>query len=268
MIHEIYTHPWKFATKPFRIAGNLYYVGNADVSAYLLDTGEGLILIDTAFPQTVYLVLESIRMLGFDPHDITHILHSHGHYDHFGGTKAISALIGAKTYLGAEDIFILKDRQELSWAPEYGIEFYEAFDVDFPVSDGSEVALGRTTIECVGTPGHTPGALSFFFEVQDNGKPYRVGMHGGPGLNTLSDAYLAKYNLPRDNRTRYMQSLVKLREQHVDIFVGIHPNQSDVIGKSKRAKDGAPNPFIDPRCWTQFLDGLETNARTTFGERP
>ena len=53
MIHEIYTHPWKFATKPFRIAGNLYYVGNADVSAYLLDTGEGLILIDTAFPQTL-----------------------------------------------------------------------------------------------------------------------------------------------------------------------------------------------------------------------
>lgn len=67
MLPEILAHPWKFYVEPFRIAGGLYFVGNADVSVYLIDTGDGLILLDTAFPQTLYLLLESIRRLGFDP---------------------------------------------------------------------------------------------------------------------------------------------------------------------------------------------------------
>ena len=67
MLTEICSRPWKFAVAPFRVIGNVYYVGNSNVSSHLIDTGDGLILLDTAFPQTVYLLLESIRRLGFDP---------------------------------------------------------------------------------------------------------------------------------------------------------------------------------------------------------
>ena len=122
---DICMHPWKYYVEPFRIAGNLYYVGNSDVSSHLIDTGQGLILLDTAFPQTVYLLLESIRRLGFNPDDIRLILHCHGHYDHFGGTRVLVELsrsrfqAGAKTALGEADIEILKERPDLSWAPEY-----------------------------------------------------------------------------------------------------------------------------------------------------
>jgi len=128
---DICMHPWKYYVQPFRIAGNLYYVGNSDVSSHLMDTGQGLILLDTAYPQTVYLLLESIRRLGFDPDDIRLILHCHGHYDHFGGTRALVELTGAKTALGEEDIEILKERPDLSWAPEYGLEFYETWRTDY-----------------------------------------------------------------------------------------------------------------------------------------
>ena len=128
MAARICTHPWEFRTDGFCIAGNLYYVGNKDVSCHLIDTGEGLILLDTAFPQSVYLLLESIRSLGFDPYDIKYIVHSHGHYDHFGGTKALVELTGAKTFLGEEDIKILNEAQAMSWANEYEVFFYEKFE--------------------------------------------------------------------------------------------------------------------------------------------
>jgi metallo-beta-lactamase class B len=105
MKEDICIHPWKYTIEPFRIVGPLYYVGNEKVSSHLVDTGSGLILLDTTFPQTTYLLLESIRQLGFDPADIRLILHSHGHYDHFGGTRAIVELTQAKTAMG-ETIFL------------------------------------------------------------------------------------------------------------------------------------------------------------------
>ena len=94
MIAYICCRPWEFRVEPFRIAGNVHYVGNSDVSSHLIDTGDGLILLDTAFPQTVYLLLESVRRLGFRPDDLRWIVHCHGHYDHFGGTRALGELTG------------------------------------------------------------------------------------------------------------------------------------------------------------------------------
>ncbi|MBC8236568.1 MBL fold metallo-hydrolase [bacterium] len=261
---DICMQPWKYHVKPFRIAGNLYYVGNSDVSSHLIDTGQGLILLDTAFPQTVYLLLESIRRLGFNPDDIRYILHCHGHYDHFGGTRAIVELTGAKTALGEDDIEILKARPELSWAPEYGVEFYETFEVDEPLVDGQIISLGNISIDCLHIPGHTPGSMSYFFEINDGGNTYTVGIHGGPGLNTLSEEYLSKYELLLSRRTDYMNSLQQLKKREVDVFIGAHPGQNATLMKQSLMKDGK-NPFLDKTAWQKFLETLEESAKTEFG---
>ena len=257
---EICMHPWKFAVEPFRIAGNLYYVGNSSVSAHLIDTGEGLILLDTTYPQTVYLLLESIRRLGFDPGDIKYIMHSHGHYDHFGGTRAIVELTGAKTFLGAADIEFLTERPELTWAPEYGVDFHEAFEVNTALAGGETVKLGDAAIECVHTPGHTPGTMSWFFDVREKGKSYRVGAHGGPGLNTLSDEFLEENNLPRSNRQDFLKSLQILKKREVDIFIGLHPGQSNTLERAA-AMTETHNPFIDPGAWPAALAEREKDIR-------
>ena len=89
---------------PFRIFGNLYFVGTTFVSSHVIDTGEGLILLDSGYPQCTYLVTEGMRRLGLDPMDIKYILHSHGHYDHIGGTRALVELTGTKTIIGREDV--------------------------------------------------------------------------------------------------------------------------------------------------------------------
>ena len=75
MVEDIRIHPWNYDVEPFRITNGLYYVGNKFLSSHLIDTGDGLILLETTFPQTVYFLLESIRRLGFDPHDIHTISH-------------------------------------------------------------------------------------------------------------------------------------------------------------------------------------------------
>jgi metallo-beta-lactamase class B len=256
-------HPWKYYVKPFRISGNLYYVGNSDVSSHLIDTGQGLILLDTAFPQTVYLLLESIRRLGFNPNDIRYIIHCHGHYDHFGGTRAMVELTRAKTALGKDDIEILEARPELSWAPEYGVEFYETFEVNEPLVDGQIISLGNTSIECMNIPGHTPGSISYFFEIIDGGNAYTVGIHGGPGLNTLSEEYLSKYGLPLSRRDDYMNSLQRLKKRSADIFIGAHPGQNSTLAKQALMKDGK-NPFLDKTAWQKFLATLEEDAKKTF----
>lgn len=100
---DFYKYPHKYYMTPFRIFGNLYFVGNQDVGAYLLNTSEGLILIDTTYPTTRALLIQSIWEAGFDPRNIRYILHTHGHFDHFGATDLIVSLSGAKTFLGAED---------------------------------------------------------------------------------------------------------------------------------------------------------------------
>jgi metallo-beta-lactamase class B len=260
---DICMHPWDYAVEPFRIAGNLYYVGNKDVSSHLIDTGEGLILLDTAFPQTVYLLLESIRRLRYDPDDIKTIVHCHGHYDHFGGTRAIVELTGARTALGQEDVEILTHRPELSWAPEYGVEFYETFSVDLPLREGDVISLGNTAIECVHIPGHTPGAMAYFFQIEDGGQMYTVGIHGGPGINTLSDGYLEGYGLPFSQRDDYLASLGRLKRRSVDVFIGAHPAQNATLTK-RLQKSESRNPFLDRAAWPAYLAELEQNAREAF----
>ena len=171
--------PWEGYMEPFRIFGNLYFVGTKFVSSHIIDTGDGLILIDAQYPLSVYLLTEGMRKLGLDPHDIKYVLLSHGHYDHLGGAKAIAELSGAKTVLGRADRTYANGEEDLTWAKELGYQYFEAFEPDILIDDGYVLELGNTKVRCVHTPGHTPGVMSFFFDVTDGETTYTAGMFGG-----------------------------------------------------------------------------------------
>lgn len=91
---EVLAHrPWTLAVKPFQVAPQTWYVsGQKWVGCYLIDTGDGLILIDTAIPESLYLLIDSIYRLGYQPENIKKILISHAHFDHCGGAGAMKAL--------------------------------------------------------------------------------------------------------------------------------------------------------------------------------
>lgn len=245
--------PWKEHMEPFRIKGNLYFVGCIAASSHLIETEEGLILIDTGYPQGLYMLIDAIYKLGFNPYDIKYILHSHGHYDHLGATKALCELIGAKTFIGKGDEDYANGKLNLTWAEELGYEYYEAFEPDVIMNDGDKIKLGSTEIEVVSTPGHTPGTVSFFFEIQEDGKTYKVAMHGGVGLNSMRKDFLEKYGLSFDCRQKFLDGIDRVIDREVDIFIGNHVWNNDTEGKYKRLIAGDKDSFVDPSEWRRFL---------------
>lgn len=262
---KVCTHPWEFRVEPFRVYGNLYFVGNKSVCSWLIDSGDGLILIDTTFPQTAYLVIDGIWRLGFRPQDVRYLLHTHAHYDHIGGTRAIRDLVPADICVGAADIPVCEGRPELTEADLYEQTFTGFFKVDRALHDGDTITLGETSVLCVHTPGHTAGTMSYFFDIAGDRGRQRVGMQGGPGLAPLMDDYLAAFELPRSLRADYLASVERLRRERVDIHLTGHPAQSQIL--QRRAKLAAdPLAFVDPGRWGAYLDQLERHFRKHFGE--
>lgn len=254
--YTILQQPWRGYIKPFKIIGNLYFVGTHQASTHIIDTGEGLIMIDSGYPQSLYLVLANMADLKLNFRDIKYIVHSHGHYDHLGATKALVELTGAKTFLGKEDLEYADGTLDLTWAKELGAEYCEAFSPDVLLSDGDEIKLGNTTIKCISTPGHTPGTKSFFFNAYDGEKIYKCGMHGGVGLNSMRGDFLKKYNLSTDCRFDFINGLNKVRDMEVDIFLGNHVGNNKTEEKAAllEKNPNGKNPFVDKNEWKKFID--------------
>jgi len=237
---------------PLKIFGNLYFVGTKPASVHIIDTGRGLIMLDTGYQQSLYIVIDNMYKVGLNPHDVKYILLTHGHIDHFGAAKALKDLTGAKLVLGKEDREYANGNLDLSYAKELGMEFNETFEADILLSDGDEITLGNTTVTSVATPGHTPGAMSYFFDVTNGKITFRAGLHGGMGINTLSREFLEKHNLPFSLRDRFVSSMKRLNEEKVDIFLGNHMQHNDTEGKAQRLKSGDEYAFVNPDEWSKY----------------
>lgn len=255
--------PWEAWFTPFTVAPGVHYVGNDWVGAYLLESSDGLILIDTTMQAQVYLLFESIRRLGFDPRDIRLILLSHMHYDHVGGARALAEYSGAKIMMSREDTDFLRDRPDQLLAFGYPCG---SFEVDAFLRDDAPVTLGDVTIRPRLTPGHTPGTMSFFFEArEEDGRRLRCGLHGGIGLNALTEAFMAEHDLPRSWRDDYLAGMAKVRDEPVDVTLGSHPVHVDMLAKVPRIAPGV-NPFHDPAIWPAFIDALIGKMRLLEAE--
>ena len=244
-------------TAPFRIAGNLYFVGTHAKSCHVLATSRGLIMIDSGGIDTVDAIRESLSTLGFSPLDVKIILLTHGHPDHAGGAGLFREISGAEIYMGEDDLkYVGDDRSGVRFVPDHFL------------IDGDEIALGDTVVSCLATPGHTEGTFSFFFDLVENGMTYRAGMFGGSGVNQLKKPYM---NRP-DRRVSYLmrgaffRSIDRLEEEHVDIMIGNHVWQNDQDKKVARMFDSPENPFIDPTEWSKYLARAREAMRAVIRE--
>ena len=248
--------PWEIAVKPFQVAPQTWYVsGQTWVGCYLIDTGDGLILIDTAIPESLYLMVDSICQLGFKMTDIKKILLSHAHFDHCGAAAAMKKLTGAELYMSKEDTEFYKacPEETLVLDPDSHPQYFE---VDKYYSDDEPITLGNISIRTILTPGHTIGCTSFLWDVKNpaNGETYVVGMHGGVGANTMNDDYYStsKY-LPPDLRDRFISDADKLKKIHVDIALPSHPNQIETMDRAGQYTDES-QPYLDDTIWADFID--------------
>ena len=259
---------WEGYIRPACVFGNLYFVGTRPASTHLIDTGDGLIVIDPGFPEALDAVLENIRAIGFEPADIRIILLSHGHYDHAGAAAELSRLTGAKIYIGEGDLKMVTGEEDTSLSELFGVKFTQCFTPDVLLRDCDRVRLGNTDILCISTPGHTDGTLSFFFDVTEGESTYRAGMFGGAGTNTLTEEFLLSHGLPYSKREEFLRSVERLEGERVEIFLGNHVDNNDTIGKLNRRAEGETNAFLAPEEWLEFLTSRRARLKKVMeGDR-
>ena len=224
---------------PHKVIGNVFFVGTYQASSHIIDTGDGLIMIDTGYQKTFYLVLHSLYQLGYKPTDVKYIINTHWHIDHAEATGLMVDLSGAKTLIGREDAARVVERGY--------------FTPDILIKDGDTLELGNTRITFMETPGHTKGTISFFFDVTDGGKVYRCGSFGGAGVNTMEKN---KLDFP-EGREAYRTSLNRLRMESVDVMIGNHTWNNNGYEYGRLILETGENRFIDPTLWHRFLDNCE-----------
>lgn len=240
-------YSWEYLQRPFRILSNIYYVGNRWVGAYLIDTGEGLILLDSNFGEVLWILLENIHTLGFAPKDIKLLLLTHGHFDHIGGARYIQELSGCKTYFPEGDLFLLESRRDLLYGevPEFKIDAY--------YRDHETITLGNTAITPIHTPGHTPGCTSLMWKCSFQGGEYLVAAHGGMGLNGLSKRELQENQLPLSLQEDYLKGLQRLAKLPVDVFLPLHNSYYDILSLAEQ-DDGSGAAFLRPGDWKRGME--------------
>jgi len=167
-------------TEPAKVFDNLYFVGTKIHSSWALTTGEGIILIDTLYDYaSEEAIVGGLRKLGLDPAAVKYVIITHAHGDHVGGAKLMQERFGARIVMGAPDWDSIEKsvNQYPNGKPRR----------DIVASDGGKVTLGDTSVTLALTPGHTPGTVSMFFEVKDNGRPLSVAYSGGTAFNFPND---------------------------------------------------------------------------------
>ncbi len=227
----------------FKIAGNLYWVGTADLAVYLINTPQGNILINSDFREDLPLIKKSIQQLGFKYSDTKIILISHAHDDHDEGVGVIRKETGARLMVMDADV---PDVESL------GADAH----VDRVLHDGDTVELGASKLIARLTPGHTKGCTTWTMQVDDGGRKLNAVIIGSPNVNA---GYLLVGNrsYPRIAED-YVKTFSVLKSLPVDLFLGAHGGYFGLIAKYQRIASGT-NPFIDPAGYKAYVAEREMN---------
>jgi metallo-beta-lactamase class B len=244
------------AVPPFRVVGNIYYVGAVNIASYLITTPAGHILIDTGTKEMAPVVRAGITGLGYKLADVKIILSGHAHFDHVQGHAEMKRKTGAKVMALGDDATALesgKDRSPL------GAEGWEPVKVDRVLKDGDTVTQDGTTLTAHWAPGHTPGCTVWTMAARGADRAYTVAFFAcaGPNANVKLVGNPQFPHLVEDT----LDGIRRLRALHPDIVLVMHP-EALFAGKIDKIKAGAaPHPLVDPGEWTRTLDELEADVK-------
>jgi metallo-beta-lactamase class B len=237
---------------PFKIMGNVYYVGSNNISSILVATPQGHILLDTGTQKMAAVVFPNIVSLGFKPGDIKVMLISHAHYDHMETMETIRRLTGATVAAMEAEVPSLVSGHDMGPNETWG---HEPVEVGRVLQTGEEIHLGGSTIKAIWTPGHTLGATAYFITTEEGGETYQIVYGGPPGAVTGNLRYDTN---PKDALASY----AALREMNPDIRINGHP-QNLFAGKLDALWAGErPSPLmLAPGVWTKTIGDSEAAYR-------
>lgn len=249
---------WSEPAEPFRVIGNIHYVGSEALASYLITTPEGHILLDTGINEMHDLIRANIETLGFKVEDIRFMLSSHAHWDHIEGHAAMKRATGAQVVALGGDAVALESGRDNSALGAVG---WEPVEVDRVVEDGDTLTLGGTTLRALWVPGHTQGATMWMTMVQEDGQTYDVAFRGGE----IPNAGVALVDNPRhptvvEDTERTLRVLKELEPP--DIF--LHNHAADTLPELNPALPVNPNcrSCLDAEGWTEMVTRLEASFQS------
>jgi metallo-beta-lactamase class B len=248
-------HPGNGPFPPYRVIGNIYYVGAEDITSYLITTPQGHMVINSGYEDTPALIKASVLKLGFRMQDIKFLLNGQAHYDHVAGQAALQKMTGAKVIASERDARVIETGGKAD--TRFGKEMtYPTVHVDRIVRDGDRVVLGGVTLVAHLTPGHSIGCTTWTMIVNDGSKPYNVVFVGGTSINpgVLLLGLPTYPGIAED----YAKTFRVLRSLPCDVFLGAHGGYYGMLDKYTLLQKGVkPNPFIDPSGYRAFVDDAE-----------
>nr|WP_314607095.1 subclass B3 metallo-beta-lactamase [uncultured Janthinobacterium sp.] len=245
---------WNAPVKPFNVFGNTWYVGTAGLSAVLVTSPQGHILLDGALPQSAPLIIANIKALGFRIEDVKYILNSHAHWDHAGGIAALQRASGATVMASAAAAPVLQSGTNGKDDPQYQadpvVHVAKVSKVSL-VGEGDTVKVGPLTLTAHMTPGHTPGGTTWTWTSCEGQRCLDVVY--ADSLNPYSSGdftYTGKGGKP-DISASFEASIAKVAALPCDIIIPVHPGTTDVLGKAAK-RSGQDNPLIDANAFRAY----------------
>jgi len=244
---------WNKPTEPFKMIGNVYYVGTDGLASYLITSPQGHILVDTVMPEATSKIKASIEKLGFKVTDIKYLLNTHAHIDHTGGLAEMKQASGAQLVAGEADKPLLEGGYYPGAREETALNF-PPVKVDRTVREGDKVTVGDVTLIARETPGHSPGCTSWEFSVKDGDatRSALIFCSGTVALNRLvgNPTYSG---IVAD----YRKTFARAKDMKVDVLLAPHPEMYRMQDKRAMISDGAPNPFVNPGEFNAYAATLE-----------
>jgi metallo-beta-lactamase class B len=257
---------WNTPQEPFELYGNTYYVGTHDVSAVLITSPGGHILIDGGDEHSPKLIVAHIRQLGFKVEDIKYILNSHVHRDHAGGIAQLQRLSGATVLSSVLGERVLRtgltgqDDPQLTDLPPS----MPAVANTRAVRDGEVVKLGSLSVTAHYTPGHTSGGMSWTWQASEHGKIRHIVYADSLSARAARPFRYSGYPSYPKARTELEHSIALVAALPCDVLVSAHPNASDLwdrLANQPRLGDAA---FIDKRACRTYADNARAGLAATL----
>jgi metallo-beta-lactamase class B len=243
---------WHRVIPAFKIAGNLYYVGTADLAVYLIHTPQGNIIINSNFEEDVPTIRKGIEQLGFAYKDTKILLISHAHGDHDAGIGIMQKDTGAKLMVMEQDVAEVQSKAKGR----------PGAHVDRVLHDGDVVELGGSKLTAHLTAGHTPGCTTWTMQVLEGGKTLNAVIVGSPNVN--AGYYLVGNKKYPQIAEDYAKSFAALKKLPCDLFLGAHGAYFGMLAKIDKMKAGGANPFIDPAGYQAYIAERENAFRTEW----
>ena len=246
---------WSRPYEPFRIAGNLYYVGTYDLGCYLITTSKGNILINTGLSASAPQIKHNVEKLGFKFNDIKILLITHAHYDHVGALAEIKKMTGAKLMVNENDAAVLADGGMSDYALGIYGRSFAPVKADGLLHDHDTISLGNMHLVMLHHPGHTKGACSYLFDVKDDKRSYKVLIANMPSI--IIDEKFSQVKAYPNIANDYAYTLSHMKKLSFDIWVASHASQFDLHAKHHPGDAYNPGAFMDRKGYEDELNELQ-----------